>query len=196
MKALAAAAVMVMAAVPVTARTADYSVTEAQMAADAEALNVRPFPALPAKGDFDIVAEDLGKLDQQLKILGIFCRAWKVDNPLSVMVGRVLGMIDRDGQLAAGERRPLIRFKAQSALSTMRCVEVKEMTTQCLTRTSIQGEATVERTGARGRGQPVTIEFEHQQSVGVCGGLARGAAISGRGASIRLAERLRELAAE
>jgi hypothetical protein len=175
------------------ARTADYSVSEEKFKADAEALNVSAYPALPARTNLDVVVEDLAKLNGKLRVLGISCKAWKVDNPLSQMVARVLGGWDRDGKLepAGG---PLVRFRAKSALATMRCVEVGELKTRCITRTAILGDAVVERPGAEPRVEALSIETEAEQDVGVCGGLARGAAISGRSASILLAERLKEVA--
>ena len=177
------------------ARTADYSVSEAQFRSDAEALDVSNFPELPKRSNVDLVIEDAAKLDQQLRILSISCKAWKVENPLSKMVARVLGDWDRDGTIGAPARPPLVRFRVQSALSSMRCVQVKELKTRCITRTAINGEATVEADGAAPRVQPVSVEVEQEQSVGVCGGLARGTAISGRAASIALANRLTEIAA-
>jgi hypothetical protein len=191
---LAAAAAVALFATAAQARTADYRVSEDQFKADAAALNVSPFPALPGQGSFDIIVEDLEKLDGKLQILGIFCRAWKVNNPLSEMVRRVLTGWDRDGQVSPAPAGPTIRFRATSAWSTMRCVEVKEMKTRCITSTGINGEATVERPGSAPRTEPVSVEVQQEQDVGVCGGLARGVAISGRSASIRLAERLGEIA--
>lgn len=74
----------------------------------------------------------------------------------------------------------------------MRCVEQKELTTRCLTSTRIEGQASVAGSDAP---VPVAVEASHQQVVGVCGGLSRGTAISGRAAAIALADRLTELAA-
>ena len=191
--ALAAAALL--AAAPATARTVDYTQSEAQFAADAEALDVAEVPAMPERGAVDVVIEDAAKLDQRLKILGIGCRFWKVENPLSGMVARTLSSWDKDGRLDDTGERPLIRFRVGSALATMRCVEVAEMKSRCLTRTAIGGEAVLETADAAPRSVPVAIEVEQQQSVGVCGGLSRGTGLSGRAASIALVERLREIAA-
>jgi hypothetical protein len=190
----AAVAAGALSASAADARVADYSVGEAKFKADANALNVSNFPALPGKGDVDVVLEDAGKLDGKLRILGINCKFWKVENPLSQMVARVLGGWDKDGQLGPATAGPVVRFKAASSLATMRCVEIEELKTRCITRTEINGEATVQRPGSAPVVQPVSVEVEQEQDVGVCGGLARGAAISGRSASIKLAEKLQEIA--
>lgn len=175
------------------ARTADYARGDDAFAADARALEVADFPAMPERGDVDVEVENIESLDHRLKILAISCRAWRVDNPLSQIVSRALTAWDRDGSLAPPLQRPLLRIRFESALSTMRCVEVAEMTTRCLTRTAISGEATVHQGGDAARRVPIAVEVEHQQSVGVCGGIARGTALSGRSAAIALVESLRGL---
>ena len=145
---------------------------------------------MPGRGGFDLVLEDGGKLDRRMMTLSVYCRGWKVANPLSEMVARALGSWDRDGQLGGAPGGPLIRFRATHALATMRCVEVKEMKTRCLTRTAIDGEATIVREGVPARSAPVSIEVEHQQNIRVCNGLAQGTGLSGRAVSIALVEKL------
>lgn len=128
-------------------RAPAYGQPDAQFAADAASLKAGEIAAMPGRGGFDLVLEDGGKLDRRMMMLGIYCRAWKVANPLSAMVARALGSWDRDGQLGGVPTGPTIRFRATHALATMRCVEVKEMKTRCLTRTAIDGEATIVREG-------------------------------------------------
>jgi uncharacterized lipoprotein YmbA len=176
------------------ARTADYSRSEAQFADDAKELDVAAMAAMPERGEVDLLVENAQSLDHRLKILGIHCSAWKVENPLSQMVARALGMWDRDGTLGPAERRPLVRLRFTSASSNMRCVEVEELEGRCLTRTSINGEAVIEKEGQAARTAPIAIEVEEQQAVGACA-VARGAGLSGRAASIALVDRLKALAA-
>lgn len=175
-------------------RAPAYGQPDAQFAADAASLKAGEIAAMPGRGGFDLVLEDGGKLDRRMMMLGIYCRAWKVANPLSAMVARALGSWDRDGQLGGVPTGPTIRFRATHALATMRCVEVKEMKTRCLTRTAIDGEATIVREGVPARSAPISIEVEHQQNIGVCNGLAQGTGLSGRAASIALVEKLEAFA--
>ncbi len=175
-------------------RAPAYGQPDAQFAADATALKAGEIAAMPERGGFDLVLEDGAKLDRRMMMLGIYCRAWKVANPLSEMVARALGSWDRDGRLGGAPDRPLIRFRATHALATMRCVEVKEMKTRCLTRTAIDGKATIERQGVPARSAPISIEVEHAQNIGVCNGLAQGTGVSDRAASIALVEKLKALA--
>lgn len=191
----AATLVSALFAAPAAAeRTPSYMQDEAAFAADAAAIKAGALAPMPARGAFDIALDDASKLDGKLLMLGISCRFWKVDNPLSQIVSRTLGAWDRDGALSASPASPAVRFRATSALTTMRCVEVKEMKARCLTRTRIAGDATVLRAGAAPQVSPVSVEVEHQQNVGVCSGLARGTGLSGRAAGIALVEKLSALA--
>jgi hypothetical protein len=184
-----------LAATAADARTVDYAVDEGQFAAEAKRLTVSEFPALPGRGEVDVAVEAEGKLDHQLMILGIYCSAYKVDNPLSQMVKRVAAAWDRDGMLRAAADRTLLRVRFDDAGSTMRCVEQAELKQRCLVRTFINGEVTVETPGTAPRRAPIAIDVSQEQSIGgVCGGLARGAGLSGRAASIVLVERLRTIA--
>lgn len=193
--ALAAAAAALLSAAPAAARTVDYSLSEEQFAADAAALDAGSLPAMPSRGTAEVEIDGDARLDNQVRILGISCRAWKVDNPLSQMVRRALVAWDRDGTLSAAGGRPLVRVRIDRADVSMRCVAVKELEGRCITRTSIGGEATVERADALPRSEKIAIEVEQQHDVGTCA-VARGTALSGRAASIALVERLKQLAGD
>lgn len=185
----AAAASLLCAAPAAAERIADYSVDEARFAEIAANFDVSPMPAMPPRGSADVVLE-AADIDHQLAILGISCRAWTVQNPLSQMVKRALAAWDRDGSLAAPASGSPITVKLDSASSTMRCVQVKELKTRCLVTTSINGSA---RRGARTI--PLTIDVRQEQRTGVCSGLAQGTSLLGRTASIALIEKLGALAA-
>lgn len=173
------------------ARTADYGVDPAELAADAEALGVAPPAPLPDRAEVDVVAENMAMLDHQLRIIGITCSAWEVANPLSAMAERALTAWDRDGSLAPSEDRPLIHLRFDSARSIMRCVEVSELDGRCLVRTSIEAEASIDDGSGEPRIEPLSIEVEHIQTEGTCS-VARGTALSGWSAGVRLVERLAE----
>lgn len=91
MRARLVAAGLLALAAPAAAREAVYSVDDAVFRRDALALEVdAPFRPMPVRGAADFVLEGGAKLDNELMILGIFCRAWKVENPLSQIVARAL----------------------------------------------------------------------------------------------------------
>lgn len=188
------AAVLLCGAAPAAARTADYGKDEAQFANDAFELEVSSVPTLPSRGQVDVVADDLQALDHELKVLGLHCSLWDVENPLSQMVSKALGAWDSDGELGDTDRRPLIRLTFKSARSTMRCVEVEELDGRCLVRTSIEAEARIDQGADTLRVEPVSINVEHEQAEASCS-IARGTALSGRSASIALVERLRDMVA-
>ena len=186
--AAAAGAALLWAGPAAAERVADYSVSEARFQELAQNLHATPFPAMPEKGRTDVVL-DAAAIDHQLAILGIFCRAWHVENPISQMVKRVLTAWDRDGDLAAPASGDPIRVKLDSASSALRCVQVKELKTRCLLTTSLSGTAS-----RGGRTLPISVDVEQEQDTGVCNGLAQGASLAGRTASIGLVEKLKPLA--
>lgn len=179
------------------ARTADYSVPDQRFSELAASLGVTGFRPMPERGNVDVVLEDGGKADHRLAILGISCRAWNVDNPLSQMVTKTLTAWDRDGDLAAtAAAGDAIRVRLERASSTMRCVQVQEFDMRCLVTVSLNGTATREVAGAA-RSYPIAIDLRQEQEMsGFCNGLAQGSSLIGRAASIALVDRLAEIAAE
>lgn len=179
------------------ARTADYSISEQQFAELADNLGATGFRQMPARGASDVVLEGESAIDHRLAILGISCRAWNVDNPLSQMVKRTLTAWDEDGELAAASAAAgAIRLRLEIASSTMRCVQVKELKMRCLVTMALSGTATREVAGAE-RSYPIAIDLRQEQKMsGLCNGLAQGSSLIGRAASIALTDRLTEIAAD
>lgn len=195
--AIAAACGLLIVSSPASAeRTADYAMDEARFAELAAKLEVTGFRPMPERGAVDVELGDIKGIDHQLSILGIFCSAWKVENPLSQMVTRALGAWDRDGELtpaAAGETS--IRLTLDAANSMMRCVQIGELKTRCLISTSITGTASRMKAGVA-ENFPVVIDISQEQKMsGACNGLAQGSSLAGRGASLALVDRLAEIAA-
>lgn len=179
------------------ARTADYSVSEERFAELAQSLAATGFRPMPGRGDIDVVLENEGAADHRLAILGISCRAWHVDNPLSQMVRQSLTEWDKNGDLAAAAAgADAIRLRIESASSTMRCVQVKELKMRCLVTMSLA--ATAKRTvGGAERESRIAIDLRQEQKMsGACNGLAQGSSLIGRAASIALIDRLAAFAAE
>lgn len=193
----AAAAALAVAAPAGAARTADYSLTEAQFEALAAKLGVEGFRPEPARSEVDVLVEMAAAIDHRTRVLGISCTAWNVDNPISQMVRRSLSAWDRDGALSVpSEPRPLIRLRLDSASSTLRCVQVKEMKMRCRLRALLAGSATLEKPGAPPRTEPVLVEVEQEQKMaGACNGMAQGTSLLGRTASFALIDRLQAIAA-
>lgn len=177
------------------ARNADYSITEDQFANLSRSLGVEGFRPMVDRGDVDVVIENAEAADHRLAILGISCRAWNVDNRLSEMAKRTLGAWDKDGDLAA-PGADTIRLRIQSAGSTMRCVQVKELKMRCLVTMSLEAEAARTIGGAE-RLYKVAVDVRQEQKMsGPCNGLAQGSSLIGRTASLALVDRLKEIAAD
>ena len=184
-----------LAAAPAAARTVDYGHSDAEFEAAAVAIGAPTPAATPPRGESDVVLEGAEKLDHELLILGISCRAWQVDNPLSQMVRRALSGWDRDGALEPVAERPLLRLRIGSAGSDLRCIQIRELQERCIVRTRIEGEAILERPGQAPRSERIAIEDQQVHTrPGACGSLSRGAGLSGRAVSLTLIERLRAVA--
>jgi hypothetical protein len=192
----AAAAALAVAAPAAAARVADYSLTEAEFEALAGKLGVEGFRAAPAKSEVDVVIE-APAIDHRVRVLGISCTAWNVDNPISQMIKRAMSAWDRDGTLSTpAEPRTLITVRLDSASSNMRCVQVKELKARCLLRASLAGSATLEKPGSPPRTEPILVEVEQEQKLGgICGGMAQGTSLLGRTASLALIDRLQAISA-
>jgi hypothetical protein len=192
----AAAAALAVAAPAAAARVADYSLTEAEFEALAGKLGVEGFRPAPVKSEIDVVIE-APAIDHRVRVLGISCTAWNVDNPISQMIKRAMSAWDRDGTLSTpAEPRTLITVRLDSASSNMRCVQVKELKARCLLRASLAGSATLEKPGSPPRTEPILIEVEQEQKLGgICGGMAQGTSLLGRTASLALIDRLQAISA-
>lgn len=192
------AAALAVAAPADAARTADYSLTEEQFEALAAKLGVDGFRRAPAKGEFDVMIEEpAAAIDHRTRVLGISCTAWNVDNPISQMIRRSMGAWDRDSTLTAPVGgRTFIRVRLDSASSTLRCVQVKELKMRCLLKASLSGSATREGASGPPRTEPIRIEVEQEQKMaGACNGMAQGTSLLGRTASLELIDRLQAMAA-
>jgi hypothetical protein len=192
-----AAAALAVAGPASAARTADYSLTDEQFEALAAKLGVKGFREAPAKSDVDVVIEAPAAIDHRTRVLGISCTAWNVDNPISQMIRRSMSAWDRDGALTVpADGRPLIRLRLDSATSTLRCVQVKELKMRCALRASLSGSATLEGANGPPRTEPILVEVQQEQKMaGPCNGMAQGTSLLGRTASLELIDRLKALTA-
>lgn len=188
----AAAALIAAVAVSVPAaaqRIVDYSQSDDQVAVDARELKVAPPAPLPSRGALAITIDNIEALDHRVAFRGIGCSAWETDNPLSQMVSRVLSAWDADGRFDSGNAADALAIRFEAATTIMRCVQTGEWQTKCLVRSNIRGMAKP----SWGAATSFDVGSEIVIGGGDCG-VARGAGLAGRAASVALVDRLSGLA--
>lgn len=172
MLATAAAAAVVQ---PAGTRAVDYAALDAagtqQTAAE---LKIEGIRSGPARSNVDIAIEAVPTVDHVSLALGNYCSAYKLWNPVSIMMTSVALEADRDGVAGAPDGQPLLLLNLQSARSYRRCVEVAEYNVRCITRVTLGGEAVQRRVDGTETRTPVSAQVERDSSVGgFCGGVSR-----------------------
>lgn len=189
-RALRLAALAMVAACPAAGRAeriVDYAVDEATAAKDAMEQGV-PLAPLPARGSTHVALVLAPAVDHEVVRTGIFCSAWKVQNPMSGLLRRFVAAWDRDGApgTAAGAAVDLL-VTVDRAATVSRCVGTGELKSMCITRVSIDGTMAA-------RDQPARAFHVERESaahgVGMCAGLTRGIGLVSRQAAADLVEKI------
>lgn len=173
---------------PSGGRAIDYAaLTPEETAFIANDLKIRDISPAPPRASVDIAVEALPEADHQSLALGNYCSAYKLWNPVGLMLGRLAAEADRDGSPGAGAGQPLLTVRLTSARSFRRCVEVSEYNTRCITRVTLSGEAVHRAADGAERRVPIDAQVERDSSVaGFCGGIARALGVVSRQAGQEL----------
>jgi hypothetical protein len=173
---------------PSGTRAVDYvALTPAETAAIATDLKIRDIRPGPERAPLDIAVEALPEADHQSLVLGNYCSAYKLWNPVSLMLGQLAFEADRDGTPGAAAGQPLLTVRLTGARSFRRCVEVSEANIRCITRVTLSGEAVHRAADGAERRVPVDAQVERDSSVGgFCGGIARALGVVSRQAGQEL----------
>lgn len=172
--------------VPVAAgaeRVVDHGIDDAKAAQDAVEQGV-PLTPTPARGPFHIALETMPDVDHEVIRAGIACGAWKIRNPLSLLVRRFAVAWDREGAPADAIAPSVdLLLKVTRASTLSRCISTGEMKSSCIYRVTINGSV-MTRDGAV---HPIRAEQESAaKGIGVCAGLTRGIALVSRAATAAL----------
>lgn len=167
---------------PSGTRLVEYeTLTPAETEAIALDLKITGISPAPAKAPVDIAVEAQPAADHLSLALGNYCSAYKVWNPVSLMLTNLAAEADRDGVAAVPEGQPLLLLKLASARSFRRCVEVSEYNVRCITRVSLSGEAVRREADGAERKAPISVQVERDSSTGgFCGGIARSLSVVSR----------------
>jgi hypothetical protein len=175
-------AVIALASPASAKRVADYSVSDAEILKWGQEQKLSPLSELPQKSSYNIALEMAPGVDHQVVRGGVYCSAWKIDNPVSQLFRSVVTNWDSDGALAAPGSAADVTLRVDQARTFSRCVGTGELVGTCITRVSIDGSV-LEASGKETR--PVNVEVELAGKMGgFCGGIAQGTAAVSREAVI------------
>lgn len=176
----------ILIAAPASAkRTVDYSVDDVTMASWAVEQGVS-LTAWPIRGNGQAGLVIVPSVDHEVLRGGIYCSAWKVENPISQLIRQ--GFDHWGAVVPLADSTPAsigVTIKAASTFS--RCVGVSELKSVCITRVTIDAEIAARGEPAR----PVRVSVERSaKGIGACAGLTRGIALVSREAVIALIGKL------
>lgn len=179
MKQVLVAAALLMAA-PAAARSVDYvALTPANFAAQAAEFKVAPISEPPARSPRTVTGEVAAAVDHEVLTLGNYCSAYKVDNPMSVLMKQLFTEARHDPTTPA--TLPPLKIIVDAARSNQRCIEIKEYNNRCIARVTITGRGETTDAAGIARSFPLKVVVERDSSVGgFCEGRAQGLAIISR----------------
>ena len=191
---LIAAAVMALAvsANPAGARIVEYLTDRAMIDVAAADQGIEgPFADPPLREAINIALEAPVAADHQAIIAGIYCQAYKIRNPVSVLMNALAVQADNDGKLveaSSGQADIVIRLLKGSTV--LRCLTTNDFDNRCRNTVRISAEAIFKKTDGTQTTLPITAEVERKGRVGgFCGHIARYTGIVTREAGVALLDK-------
>jgi hypothetical protein len=171
------------------ARVVDYLMD--QRAIEAAALDQGiegPFTEAPSRNSVQIALETPSAADHKVTVVSIYCQAYKIENPASVLIQNLLLGADRDGKLHdRGDDQVDLTVRLIKASTLLRCMAPNDLTTLCRNGVKITAEARIKKADGSVIQVPLTANVERAGRVGgFCGNIARYTGIVTREAGIAL----------
>jgi hypothetical protein len=172
--------VALLMAAPAAARSVDYvALTPANFALQAAEFKVAPISEPPVRSPRLVSGKVVAGVDHEVLTLGNYCSAYKVDNPMSVLMQQLFAEASHDPATPA--TLPPLKIIVDAARSNQRCIEIKEYNNRCIARVTITGRGETTDTAGVARSFPLKVSVERDSSVGgFCEGRAQGLAVIGR----------------
>ncbi len=185
--ALIAGVALALLAAPALARSIDYSIDlqAIQAAADDQGIE-GPFSPDPSRGARNLGLVTAPAVDHVMKNVSIYCEAYKVDNPISVLMRKLVTEYDDDGVLAEADTTDAdVTLHLTKAVSLHRCLGESDFKTFCKNRTSLSGHVAFRGKNGSLQSAPIAVQVERAGRVGMfCGNLGRFTGIVSREAGI------------
>ena len=183
---------------PANARTVEY-LTEIS-AIDAAALDQGipgPFSPAPGPGP-NIALKTPTAADHRVITASIYCQAYHIENPVSVLLQDLVAQASHSPSLAAeGTTFPNVSLRLTSGSTLLRCMGKSDLQTACKNRVRLTAEAIVTKADGSIVKTPLVSQVERPGRVGgFCGNIARYTGIVTREAAIDLISQARLLAAK
>lgn len=188
---MAAASAMLAPAVPAIARTVDYTIDKPAIEAAALDQGIEgPFSDTPVPGALPITLENPTGADHNVKIVSVYCQAYKMDNPVSALMSQLLPPAP-----APAASTPALRLIRGSTL--LRCLGNGEFKNICKNEVKLTAELRFQTADGSTTVRPIVASVEREGRVGgFCGNMARYTAIVGREAAIELIRKASAIYAE
>lgn len=182
------------AAGPSVARTVEYLDDMSAIRAAAEDQGISgDLSEPPGPGAASIVLEGATAADHRVIVASIFCQAYKIDNPVSTLLERLVARANGD-QAGPGiaTDRPSIALRVLSGSTVLRCMSKTDLEATCRNRVRIAAEVHVTRPDGSVATTPIVAQIERDGRVGgFCGNIARYTGIVSREAGIELIRQAR-----
>lgn len=179
---------------PVAARTVEYlgDLTAIQAAAEDQGIP-GPFSDAPGAGAAGIVLETPTAADHRVIIASIYCQAYHIENPVSMLLQDLVAAANRTPSSLAGvSGRPAVSVRVLSGSTLLRCMNKDDIQTACKNRVRITAEASVTQPDGTLVTTPLVAQVERTGRVGgFCGNIARYTGIVTREAGIDLIRQAR-----
>jgi hypothetical protein len=178
------------------ARVVEYldDLEEIELAAQDQGIE-GPFSPAPGAGLPVLDLENAAAADHRATIASVYCRAYKVDNPVSELLTKLVQAANGNlvpGDVSPGQDGSTASIAIDKAATLMRCFSVKELKALCKARVRIS--ASMNWTDGAGAAQsvPLNVEVEREGRVGgFCGHIARFIGIVSREAGIAMIDEAR-----
>lgn len=188
---LAMASAMFGPAAPALARTVDYSLNKSTIEAAALDQGIEgPFSDAPAPGTHLLTLENPMAADHSVKIVSVYCQAYKMDNPISALMSQLLPPAP-----TPVSSLPALRLIRGSTL--LRCLGNGEFKNICKNEVKLTAELRFQASDGTTIMRSIVASVEREGRVGgFCGNMARYTAIVGREAGIELLRKADAIYAE
>ncbi|WP_336971795.1 hypothetical protein [Sphingobium aromaticiconvertens] len=178
---LVVASAMLAPFAPAHARTVDYSLDKPAIEAAALDQGIEgPFSDAPALGTLPLTLENPTAADHSVKIVSVYCQAYKMDNPVAALMSQLLPPAPMSASAT-----PTLRLIRGSTL--LRCLGNGEFKNICKNEVKLTAELRFQTADGATTMRPIVASVEREGRVGgFCGNMARYTAIVSREAGIEL----------
>lgn len=185
---IAAACYMALAlAEPAASRTVEYIEDMATLKAVAQDQGISgSLSDPPSAGGARIVLETPEAADHRVVIASIYCQAYHIDNPVSLLLKDLVATANRRPAEPANDPQPLT-LRLLSGSTLLRCMARSDLQPICKNRVRIAARIGFTRAGGSPESMPIVAEVEREGRVGgFCANIARYTGVVTREAGIEL----------